>query len=95
MAGYVILDVSVTDPALFAQYKEMAPPSVAAYGGRYVVRGGDTQVMEGDWSPQRVVILEFESVSVARQWLESPEYSEARALRQRSAEANVIIVDGA
>jgi uncharacterized protein (DUF1330 family) len=94
MTAYVVLDLKVTDPDAFARYRELAPPAIAAYGGRYIARGGATEMLEGSWELNRVVILEFPSVDKAKAWLESPEYREARALRQASARTNAFVTQG-
>ncbi len=94
MAAYMILDIEVTDPVGFAQYKQVAPPALALYGGKYLARGGRTETLEGDWVPNRLVILEFPDVARAKQWLESPEYREARALRRQSATTNIVLIEG-
>lgn len=94
MAAYVINDMVVTDPVLFEDYKRLSPPTVAAYGGRFLARGGVVQPLEGGWTPQRLVILEFPSVAQARAWIDSPEYAPARALRQRAATSNMLVVEG-
>jgi uncharacterized protein (DUF1330 family) len=94
MPGYVIAEVTVTHPEEYARYREMVPPTVAKYGGRFVVRGGKTETVEGEWSPSRLVVIEFESAARAREWWASEEYREARALRQRTARSNVLIVEG-
>ena len=94
MAGYVIAQVEVTDPAGFAEYRQLVGPTVEQYGGSYVVRGGATETVEGDWQPQRLVILRFDSVAQARKWYYSPEYEGPKALRQRSANSQVTIVEG-
>ncbi len=94
MAAYVIVDIKVNDPVRYEEYKKMVPSSLAAYGGRFLARGGEVQVLEGDWSPSRVVILEFDSIERAREWLESPEYREARALRHETASSNMVVVAG-
>ncbi len=94
MPAYVIVDIEITKPDGYARYKEMATNTVSHYGGRYVARGGRTEILEGDWKPARVVILEFESIARARAWLESPEYREARRLRHETARTNMIVVEG-
>ena len=94
MPAYVIVDITVTDPAGYEDYKKLAPPAVAAYGGKYLARGGRVETLEGDWAPTRLVILEFESVERAKQWLESPEYRPARQLRRRTATGTMIVVEG-
>jgi len=68
---------------------------VAAYGGRYLVRGGPTEVVEGDWQPHRVVVVEFDDLDAARRWYDSPEYTKARQIRQASATSSIILVEGA
>jgi len=94
MAAYVIVDIEVTDPVEYEEYKRLAAPTVAAHGGRYVVRGGAAEVLEGDWVPHRLVVLEFESVARARQWWASPEYAAARVVRQRTARTTMVVVAG-
>ena len=94
MAGYVIVNNEVSDEALYAEFRELAAASIKAHGGRYLVRGGATEVMEGEWAPDRVVVVEFESVEQARTWLTSPEYAEARNVRMKCAGASVVIVEG-
>jgi uncharacterized protein (DUF1330 family) len=95
MAAYVIADVEVTDPARYAEYRDKVPPTVAAYGGRFLVRGGPHQVAEGSWQPHRVVVLEFPSMEQARRWYESEEYRGPKALRQAAARTDAIFVEGA
>jgi uncharacterized protein (DUF1330 family) len=95
MAGYVIAQMSVTDPEAFADYPCLAGPTVAAFGGRYVVRGGTIDNIEGDWKPGRVVIIEFDSVAQAKAWYDSQMYEEAKALRIRSTISSLMIVEGA
>jgi uncharacterized protein (DUF1330 family) len=95
MAAYVINDMVVTDPALLGEYKKLSPATVAQYGGRFLVRGGDVHVLEGEWSPKRLVIIEFPSVEQARAWADSPEYAPAKRLRQQASVSRLIVVDGA
>ena len=94
MAAYVINDMEVTDPVTFDQYRQLSPATVALYGGRFLVRGGEVMPQEGTWSPRRLVILEFPSVERAKAWIDSPEYAPARRLRQVSSVSNLVIVDG-
>jgi uncharacterized protein (DUF1330 family) len=94
MPAYLISQITVRDPATYERYKELAPPSIAIYGGRYVVRGGATETLEGSWRPTRLVILEFPSVERARAWWDSPEYAAAKALRQACADTEMLLVDG-
>jgi uncharacterized protein (DUF1330 family) len=95
MAAYVINDMVVTDPALLDEYKKLSPATVAQYGGRFLVRGGAIHPLEGDWTPERLVIIEFPSVEQARAWADSPEYAPARRLRQRASISRLIVVEGA
>ena len=95
MAAYVIVNIEVLDPVLYEEYKKLAPACVAAYGGRYLARGGKMEVLEGDWQPNRLVILEFESAERARQWWDSPEYHDAKKMRQQSTHTDLVILEGA
>lgn len=94
MPAYVILDITVTDPDLFEKYKALAPATIAVFGGKYLARGGKAEALEGDWTPNRIVILEFDSSATARAWLNSPEYREALALRHKAAISQTIVVEG-
>lgn len=94
MPAYVILDITVTDPDGYENYKHLAPAAIEAYGGKYLARGGAAQNLEGDWQPNRIVILQFETVARAKQWIDSPEYRDARSLRQRTAISHTIVVEG-
>jgi len=95
MAAYVIADVNVTDPRLYADYTKIVTATVEKYGGRFVVRGGAVDVREGDWKPARLVVLEFPTMAQARNWYDSPEYAPALALRLKAASAKLILVEGA
>jgi uncharacterized protein (DUF1330 family) len=94
MAAYVIVDIQVTDPIQYEEYRKLAPAIVAAYGGKYLARGGQTSVLEGTWTPTRLVILEFESVERAKAWWDSPEYATAKQMRIQSTHSNLVILDG-
>jgi uncharacterized protein (DUF1330 family) len=94
MPAYVLVDAKVTDPAQYEEYRKVAPAAIARYGGRYLVRGGATTVLEGEWQPNRIVVLEFPDADAARRFYDSPEYRAARALRAGAATMNVIVVDG-
>jgi uncharacterized protein (DUF1330 family) len=94
MPAYVVVDIEVTDPVRYEAYKKLAAPTVAAYGGKYLARGGQTKTLEGQWAPQRLVILEFESLERAQAWLESPEYAPARQLRHETARSNMVMIQG-
>ncbi len=94
MPAYVIVEIEVTDPDLYERYKQLAPATVQAHGGRYLARGGATATLEGDWNPERLVILEFDSIEQARAWHDSAEYRDARALRWRAARSRMLAVTG-
>ena len=94
MPAYVIVDITVTDPAGYEDYKKLAPPAVAAYGGKYLARGGRVETLEGDWAPTRLVILEFESAERAKEWLNSPEYRVPRQLRRQTTQTNMVVIEG-
>jgi uncharacterized protein (DUF1330 family) len=94
MSAFVIADVTVTEPAGYERYKQLTPASIAAFGGHFVARGGEAAALEGDWTPARLVIVEFPSIELAREWYDSVEYRDAKALRQRTARTNMLIVDG-
>jgi uncharacterized protein (DUF1330 family) len=94
MAAYIIVEIDVHDPAMYEEYKALAPPSIEQYGGRYIVRGGRTATLEGDWSPKRIVVLEFPDMEKACAWQASREYAPAKAVRERSATTRMIAVEG-
>ncbi len=94
MPAYVIVDIEVKDPETYEGYKKQAPASIAHYGGKYIARGGECCVLEGEWIPNRFVILQFDSVERAKEWLNSPEYAPARRLRRLSAHTNMIVTEG-
>ncbi len=94
MAGYIIADVEITDAELFAEYQKLVPQTIELFGGRYLARGGDSQVLEGQFSPNRTVIIEFDSMERAREWHDSPEYAPAKEIRFKSANTKVLIVEG-
>jgi len=94
MPAYIIVDVEIHDPVQYEDYKKMTPVSLAAYGGKFIVRGGKTETLEGDWQPQRIVVLEFPTVERAKEWWASETYAEAKSLRQRTAHTRMIVVEG-
>ena len=94
MTAYVIVDINVTDPVRYEDYKKLAAPTVELYGGRYIARGGKTETLEGDWSPTRLVILQFENLEQAKNWHNSREYSEAKSLRHATATSKMVVIDG-
>lgn len=94
MTAYVIFDIDVHDLVGYEEYKKLAPAAVELYGGKYIARGGKTESLEGDWSPGRLVILQFENSGQAKKWLNSAEYREARAIRHRTASSRMVVIDG-
>ena len=94
MKAYVIVNVAVRDPERYKDYVKAATPTVAAHGGRYVVRGGRAERLEGDVQVNRIVVLEFPSSAQAKGWYESPEYRDALAIRESCATATLIVVEG-
>jgi uncharacterized protein (DUF1330 family) len=94
MSAYVVVEVEVLDAERYEDYKRIVPPSLAAYGGKFLVRGGEAEMLEGNWVPKRIVVVEFPSVGRAKEWWASREYAEAKALRQATARTQMIVVEG-
>ena len=94
MTAYVIVDINVTDPETYEGYKQLAAPTVELYGGKYIARGGRTETLEGNWSPTRLVILQFDSIEQAKSWLNSPEYREVKKIRHQTATSNMVVIQG-
>lgn len=94
MPAYVIVDVTVTDAATMDEYRKQVPATLAKYGGRFIVRGGAHQTIEGSWKPNRLVVLEFPSMEQAKRWYDSEEYRAPKAMRLRAGTANLVMVEG-
>jgi uncharacterized protein (DUF1330 family) len=94
MPAYVIVETDVSDPDQYERYKAAAPATIDAAGGRYLARGGGLAVLEGEWRPDRLVVLEFEDLDAAKRWYDSPEYAEARRLREGAATFRMVAVEG-
>ena len=94
MPAYFIVDIEVTDPAAFEEYRKQVPATVEKYGGKFVVRGGQMEPIEGDWRPKRLVVTEFPSMEQAKRWYDSEEYRAPKALRRRTSKGSVILVEG-
>jgi uncharacterized protein (DUF1330 family) len=94
MPAYFIVDIDVTDPTVFEEYRKAVPATVEKYGGKFLVRGGGTEVVEGSWRPKRVVVTEFPSLEQAKRWYDSEEYRALKARRLRTSKGNVILVEG-
>ena len=95
MSACIVAEVEVTDPRTFEEYRKLVPPTIEAFGGRYVVRGGTVDNLEGDWRPKRMVVIEFDDMERAKAWHGSELYAPAKALREASANTRMIVVDGA
>jgi uncharacterized protein (DUF1330 family) len=94
MPAYVIVETDITDPARYEEYRKLTPAAIAAHGGRFLVRGGALEVLEGDWTPRRMVMLEFPDMATARRFYDSPEYVEARRVREGAARLRMVLADG-
>ncbi len=94
MKAYVIVDVKITDPTRYEEYKKLTPPSLEPFQGKFIVRGGSNETMEGDWQPGRIIVLEFPSMQKARDWWSSAGYAPAKALRQAISKTKMILVEG-
>jgi uncharacterized protein (DUF1330 family) len=94
VAAYIIVDLTVTDLPTMEEYRKRVPATLAPYGGRFLVRGGGHHTVEGDWKPNRLVVLEFPSMEQAKRWYDSEEYREPKAMRLRAGRANLVMVEG-
>ena len=94
MPAYVIVEIEIHNPIDYEEYKKLTPASIAAYDGKFVVRSAQTEPLEGDWNPQRIVVLEFPSVQRAKEWWNSNEYAIAKTIRQRTAKTKMLVVEG-
>ncbi|HUK07716.1 MAG TPA: DUF1330 domain-containing protein [Stellaceae bacterium] len=94
MSAYFIVEVEITDPIPYEGYKPLAASSIEKYGGRFKVRGGKAELIEGVNPPKRVVVIEFDSVEAVKRWYNSREYQDALAIRQRASKSRAILVEG-
>ena len=94
MPAYIVVEIEIIDPVGYEEYKIQAGASVHQHGGKYIVRGGKTEVLEGDWNPKRIVVLQFESMERSKEWLNCEEYREPRKMRHKTAKTNMILVEG-
>jgi uncharacterized protein (DUF1330 family) len=95
MPAYIIVETDIHDPEQYEQYKAASPGAVAAYGGRFVARGGELAVLEGDWNPKRIVLIEFPDLETAKRFYDSEEYAQAKRLREGAADLKMVAVEGA
>lgn len=94
MKAYIIVDVTVTNPTLYEDYKKLTPASLVPFDGKFIVRGGVAETLEGEWQPGRLVVIEFPSKQKAQEWWDSELYAPAKALRQANANTNMLLVEG-
>lgn len=94
MPAYIIVETDIHDAEQYERYKDASPAAIAAGGGRFLVRGGELAVLEGDWHPRRLVMLEFEDLDAAKRFYESDEYQDAKRLREGAARLNMVAVAG-
>ena len=94
MPAYVIVEISVHNPQEYEDYKKLSLPSLHPFQGKFIVRGGKTEILEGNWNPERIVVLEFPNSERAREWWNSDIYAKAKAIRQRTASTKMILVGG-
>jgi uncharacterized protein (DUF1330 family) len=94
MTAYVIADIDIHDQDAYREYSALVPDTLRPYGGRFLVRGGAFETLEGDWRPRRVVVLEFPSAGHARRWYGSQEYAEPLAIRHRASTGKLVLVEG-
>jgi len=94
MSAYVIGEIDVTDPAAYDDYRKQVLATIEKYGGRFAVRGGAVEPLEGGWNPKRIVVVQFPSIDQARKWYRSPEYAPLIALRQKASRGKLVLVEG-
>jgi len=94
MAAYLIAEVNVHNPEGYEEYRRLVGPSLQKYNGKFLVRGGRVEVIEGNWNPKRIVVCEFESLAKAHQWYDSPEYAKAKEIALKNATRNVVFLEG-
>ena len=94
MAAYLIADIDISDAEAFEEYRRDVPASEKPFGGRYLARGGLTELLEGDWNPHRLVIIEFPDMVSLRAWYDSPEYQRLKTIREKCAKSRLIALDG-
>jgi uncharacterized protein (DUF1330 family) len=94
MPAYIIVEVEIHDPEMYESYKKLTPDSLLPFGGKFIVRGGQKETLEGDWSPERLVVLEFPDMQKAKDWWSSEKYSAAKAIRYKAAKSKMILLEG-
>jgi uncharacterized protein (DUF1330 family) len=94
MSAFVIAEIDITDPAAYEDYRRQVPDVIAHYGGKYIVRGGKVEALEGGWSPKRIAVVEFPSMEQALKFYRSPEYAPLLRIRQKASRGKLVIVEG-
>ena len=94
MAAYLIADISITNPQRYEEYKRQVAPLIERFSGRYIARAGNHKVLEGDWEPSRLVVLEFPDMATLEAWYNSPEYAPVKAIRLEAAESRMMALEG-
>jgi uncharacterized protein (DUF1330 family) len=94
MAAYVIVEIFIKDPEEYEAYKKLTPATLAAHNGKFIVRGGENEILEGEWKPGRIVVLEFPTMEQAKKWWSSEEYAPAKKIRQNCADTKMVLVEG-
>ncbi|MBS1680404.1 MAG: DUF1330 domain-containing protein [Bacteroidetes bacterium] len=94
MPAFIIVEIEIHDPVLYEDYKKLSPIYLPKYQGKFIVRGGTCETLEGGWNPQRTVVLEFPNAQLARSWWASDDYAPAKALRNKAAKTKMILVEG-
>ena len=94
MAAYILAEIEVTDPEAYKEYSAGVPATITRYGGRFLVRGGPTEPLEGEWPQRRRVLIEFASMEQAKRWWSSPEYEKPKAMRQAASKGRLLLMDG-
>lgn len=94
MPAYIVAEIEVTNPTEYERYRPLAGASVARFGGKFLVRGGAAELLEGTPEPKRLVVIEFADAAAAHRWYDSPEYQEALKIRQSASRGRVLLVEG-
>ncbi len=95
MAAYVLAEIEITNPEGYKEYTKAVPATIAKYGGRFLIRGGASEALEGEWPQRRRVLLEFPTMDAARKWWHSPEYEKPKAMRQAASRGRLLLIEGA
>lgn len=94
MSAYIIVEVKIENPVEYENYKALTPASLIPFGGEFIVRGALSESLEGDWNPERIVVLRFPNKEQAKAWWNSDLYADAKAIRQRTAKTKMLVIEG-